>query len=66
MSSRSNLLDDILDCQLAAQDTVKMCLELAGRVGEIQEALKLMRLSARDSHTLNAIQKIEEIINATD
>jgi len=43
-----------------------MCLELAGRVGEIQEALKLMRLSARDSHTLNAIQKIEEIINATD
>tara|TARA_R100001082_G_C4352270_1_gene155117 strand:+ start:1139 stop:1351 length:213 start_codon:yes stop_codon:yes gene_type:complete len=70
MSSHSDLLDEIIDCQLAAQDTSRMCLELAGTVSKIRdaatEALKLLQQSKHDYYSMRAVKKIEEIIDATD
>ena len=70
MSSPSDLLDDIIDCQLAAQDTARMCLELASTVKKVREtateALNLLRQSKHDYHSMRAVKKIEGIIDATD
>jgi uncharacterized protein (UPF0147 family) len=70
MSSHSDLLDSIIDCQLAAQDTSRMCLELAGTVRNVRkaatEALQLMKQSKHDYYAMQAVKKIQEIIDATD
>ena len=66
--SKSELIDKIIDCNLAAQDTATLCLELAGALKGIkakaEDAAQHLRLIPHDYHSVQAIKKIEEIVLA--